>query len=69
MFGQQEHSVRELNKEVGDLVAMIDLLIDYGLVDPDLIQQQKYAKFAKLSVYSNLDVEKYCKDNFNIEHN
>lgn len=43
-----------LTTEVGDLLAMIDLMIDYKLVDPAKIEIAKQHKVTKLKQYSSI---------------
>jgi len=43
-----------LQTEVGDLLCMIDLLIDHRLIDPVQIEIARQAKIAKLKQYSNI---------------
>ena len=42
----------KLTAEVGDLLAMIDLMIDSRLIDPTQIEMAKQAKTTKLRRYS-----------------
>lgn len=43
-----------LEQEVGDLVAMIELLIAMGVIDHDNVEQAKTAKIEKLRIWSNV---------------
>jgi len=45
---------QRLTTEVGDLLAMIDLMIDDRLIDPAEIELAKQAKTAKLRRYSSI---------------
>lgn len=45
-----------LSEEVGDLLAMIDLLVHYEIISEDDIQKAKEAKFVKLKQWSNIGV-------------
>lgn len=45
---------QRLTTEVGDLLAMIDLMIDDRLIDPAEIEIAKQAKTAKLRRYSSI---------------
>ena len=47
------HRVR-LTQEVGDLLCMIDLMIDHRLVDPVAVEIAKQEKTRKLKTYSNI---------------
>lgn len=44
----------KLTAEVGDLLTMIDLMIDARLIDPAEIEMAKQAKTAKLRRYSSI---------------
>lgn len=43
-----------LTEEVGDLLAMIDLLADYAELDWNSINKAKEGKYDKLKVWSNI---------------
>jgi NTP pyrophosphatase (non-canonical NTP hydrolase) len=43
-----------LTTEVGDLLAMVDLLIDSRVLDPSMIEMAKQAKTVKLRQYSSI---------------
>lgn len=43
-----------LTTEVGDLLAMVDLLIDHGVIDPSQIETAKQNKIKKLHKYSQI---------------
>ena len=45
---------QRLTTEVGDLLAMIDLMVDARLIDPAEIEIAKQAKTAKLRRYSSI---------------
>lgn len=44
----------KLQTEVGDLLCMIDLMIDQGLIDPVKIEMARQAKVPKLKKYSGI---------------
>jgi len=44
----------KLESEVGDLLCMIDIMIDNRLIDPVQIEISKQAKMSKLRRYSNI---------------
>jgi NTP pyrophosphatase (non-canonical NTP hydrolase) len=48
----QEH----LSEEIGDLIAMIELLIRNGIIKEDDVMQARINKFKKLSKWSNIDI-------------
>lgn len=43
-----------LTTEVGDLLAMIDLMLDSRVIDPDQVEIAKQAKTVKLRRYSSI---------------
>lgn len=45
---------QKLETEVGDLLCMIDLMIDYRLIDPTQIEIARQAKVMKLRQYSHI---------------
>lgn len=45
---------QKLASEVGDLLAMIDLMVDSRLIDPDAIEMAKQAKVQKLKIFSEI---------------
>ena len=45
---------QRLTSEVGDLLTMVDLLIDSRLIDPVAIEMAKQAKAGKLRQYSSV---------------
>lgn len=51
---QTTDKVERLSKEVGDLMLMIDLLIEQKLIDPTIVCNQKMLKQEKLKTYSGL---------------
>ncbi|NBW56823.1 hypothetical protein EBR43_03370 [bacterium] len=57
-FGIDDDKISRLNKEIGDLCLMVDLLINENIgVDAGLIDQAKQDKIKKLKIYSNIDVD------------
>ena len=57
---QKEEYMRELTKEVGDVMCMIDLLVQNNLVDENDIKLCAKKKREKLKKWSNLfDKQKY----------
>jgi NTP pyrophosphatase (non-canonical NTP hydrolase) len=44
-----------LEEELGDLLAMIQILRDTGVVQEDKLQEAKLAKFKKLRCWSSID--------------
>ena len=51
---QLTNKKERLSKEVGDLMLMIDLLIEQQLIDPTIVCNQKIEKEARLRTYSNI---------------
>lgn len=52
------HSVM-LNTEVGDMLALVDILVDQGILDPNALDFAKQNKIEKLKKWSKL-YEKDC---------
>ena len=53
-FGRNDDEHGSLAKEVGDLLCMIDLLEEYGLINKSLLIQYSKSKREKLKKWSNL---------------
>lgn len=51
-----ETNKEHLEEELGDVLAMISILIEHDIVDHDTVQQAKRAKLVKLSKWSNIDL-------------
>jgi NTP pyrophosphatase (non-canonical NTP hydrolase) len=47
-------NTEKLNEEVGDLLAMIDLLIDEGILDTAQLTDAKQRKIDKLRIWSDI---------------
>jgi hypothetical protein len=47
------HSVM-LNTEVGDMLALVDILVDQGILDPNALEFAKQNKIEKLKKWSKL---------------
>jgi NTP pyrophosphatase (non-canonical NTP hydrolase) len=57
--GTEESNIQKLQKELGDLQAMIELLVDENVgVSVKSINRAKKKKFEKLKQWSNLKVNK-----------
>lgn len=58
MQGQDVTNIQRLEKEIGDLQAMIQLLVKQKVgVSQDGIHAAKLSKFEKLKVYSNIKIK------------
>jgi len=55
-FGRNDEEVGSLAREVGDLMCMISLLEEYGLINRNQINQYSLAKREKLKKWSNLNI-------------
>ena len=55
-FGRNDEEVGSLAREVGDLMCMINLLEEYGLINRNQINQYALAKKEKLKKWSNLNL-------------
>lgn len=51
----------KLNEEVGDLLCMIDLLVEQGLLNQRDLDAAKEKKIAKLKIFSKIFVDNYHK--------
>lgn len=49
-FGNKE----EITREAGDVLAMIDLLVEYGFTTYEDLEERKKEKFLKLMKYSDI---------------
>ena len=47
-------SYERLQEEVGDVLATIELLEEYGLINMEKVERHKKEKFKKLEIWSNL---------------
>lgn len=56
-FGE-ESNMKELQKEIGDLYAMLTLMEENGLITWEACEARQERKFEKLKVYSKLFEEK-----------
>lgn len=57
--GTSDSNIERLQKELGDLQAMIDLLIDANIgISTEGIKLAKNKKFEKLKTWSNLQINK-----------
>jgi hypothetical protein len=52
----QEHNRTRFQKEVGDVLALIDILIEEQVLEQDALSQFKIDKINKLKKFSNLYV-------------
>ena len=55
-FGRNDEEVGSLAREIGDLMCMINLLEEYGLINRNQINQYALAKKEKLKKWSNLNI-------------
>jgi len=54
----KESNIQRLAKEIGDLYAMVELLVDQKLFTMEEINTHKAAKFEKLKKWSNIKINK-----------
>lgn len=54
--GKARTNREHLEEELGDLLAMIQILQDTDIVDREKLQEAKSAKFKKLRCWSNIEV-------------
>ncbi len=57
----REYSSQQLTEEVGDVMCMVGLLLEYGLIDEEEVEERVKVKLAKLAKWSYLveDTDKY----------
>ena len=55
-FGQNDEEIGSINREVGDLICMINLLEEYGIINRNEINKYTLAKREKLKKWSNLNL-------------
>jgi NTP pyrophosphatase (non-canonical NTP hydrolase) len=57
----REYSSQQLTEEVGDVMCMVGLLMQYGLIDEEDIEERVKVKLAKLAKWSYLveDTDEY----------
>lgn len=53
-FGLDKKRLNNLEKEIGDLLAMIDLLESHGVIDSNRLDAAKHAKIVKLKQWSSI---------------
>jgi len=56
----KEDNRSRLQTEVGDLLAMIELMMEHGIIDETMTQRACAAKKAKLKIWSNIFNENDC---------
>ena len=59
----REYSSQQLTEEVGDVMCMVGLLMQYGLIDEKEVEERVSVKLAKLAKWSYLvdDNEEYME--------
>lgn len=55
-FGRNDEEIGSLSREVGDLICMINLLEEYGLINRNQINKYALDKKEKLKKWSNLNI-------------
>ena len=57
--GKEYTNMQHLGEELGDLLAMVELLTDQNVgIDKELLRKAKKKKFVKLKQWSNLTINK-----------
>ena len=56
-FGRNDEEIGSLSREIGDLLCMIDLLQEYGLINKNELIKHSKAKRDKLKKWSNLRID------------
>lgn len=52
--GKPKTNLQHLEEELGDLLAMIDILKDLSIIDNNALEEAKVAKIEKLKKWSNI---------------
>lgn len=52
--GKPKTNLEHLEEELGDTLAMIDILLEFGIINPLALEQAKLAKIEKLKKWSNI---------------
>jgi NTP pyrophosphatase (non-canonical NTP hydrolase) len=52
--GKPKTNREHLEEEIGDLLAMVDILLDMGVVESAVLESAKLAKIEKLKQWSNI---------------
>jgi NTP pyrophosphatase (non-canonical NTP hydrolase) len=52
--GETQTNLEHLEEELGDMLAMIDILLELGIVNTHSLEQAKIAKIEKLKKWSNI---------------
>jgi NTP pyrophosphatase (non-canonical NTP hydrolase) len=52
--GKPKTNREHLEEELGDLLAMVDILLDMGVVQSETLESAKIAKIVKLKKWSNI---------------
>ena len=52
--GKPKTNLEHLEEELGDMLAMIDILLELGIVSTHALEQAKIAKIEKLKEWSNI---------------
>jgi NTP pyrophosphatase (non-canonical NTP hydrolase) len=52
--GKPKTNLEHLEEELGDMLAMIDILLEFKIVHPKALEDAKIAKIEKLKKWSNI---------------
>ena len=53
-FGETQTNLEHLEEELGDVLAMIDILLEMKVIKPSALEQAKVAKIEKLKKWSKI---------------
>ena len=53
-FGAEEGNLKNLEKEIGDVIAMMAILAHQGIINEDVIMRRVASKLRKLKKYSDI---------------
>lgn len=53
-FGPEEANIKNLEEEIGDIIAMMTIISHHGIIDSDMVMNRVPIKLKKLKKYSNI---------------
>lgn len=53
-FGDSQNNLKNLEKEIGDLMCMVELLLENNMISVEKIEERSKIKREKLKIFSNI---------------
>lgn len=53
-FGDSQNNLKNLEKEIGDLMCMVELLLENNMISIEKIEERSKIKREKLKIFSNI---------------